>query len=207
MSNYLVKFNEKTIRTVFDENGNVWFFAVDVCNAIGILNARSTTSRLDDDVKKLVDYSTCNIDMYSTKLSQLNPGQKITIINELGLYNLILSSRKSSAKSISKEILLQIKDYTSIIRALSDFEIPNDLPDMFVYAIRNTVTKNIKLGISRNPQERLKQLQTGNDCKLEIVAIREAKNRFADESALHNSNNSFLIRGEWFSEEVANCLN
>jgi hypothetical protein len=87
----------------------------------------------------------------------------------------------------------------AVLEALQDFETPDDLPEMFVYAIRNTVTGNIKLGISRNPDVRLKQLQTGNDCRLELVAYRPAHNRFSDERALHIENNSNRISGEWFS--------
>ena len=85
------------------------------------------------------------------------------------------------------------------MRALDDFEIPDDIEDMYVYAIRNTVTGNVKLGISRDPEERLKQLQTGNDCALELVATRRADNRFQDEARLHNEHADVHISGEWFS--------
>lgn len=89
-------------------------------------------------------------------------------------------------------------DVKKLFQALSEIEIPDDLPDMFVYAIRNTVTGNLKLGISRDPRARLEQLQTGNDCRLELVAYRRAENRFKDERALHNTNAPLRISGEWF---------
>ncbi len=86
-----------------------------------------------------------------------------------------------------------------LLAALEAFDVPEDCNDMCVYAIRNTVTGNIKLGISRDPALRLKQLQTGNDCALELVAYRRAGGGFQDETALHHANAAKHVRGEWFT--------
>ena len=93
-----------------------------------------------------------------------------------------------------------------ILNAIRDFEVPEECADMYVYAIRNTTTGNIKLGISRNPQQRLKQLQTGNDCALELVACRKAENRFQDETALHHKHEAAHIRGEWFDQSAISAI-
>jgi len=86
----------------------------------------------------------------------------------------------------------------SLIEAIDNFEIPDDLCDLSVYAIRNEATGAIKLGISRNPEARLKQLQTGCDGILVLVAVKHAPQRFADEAILHEKYESKRIRGEWF---------
>lgn len=90
-SNLPVEFNfgEITVRT-FDQEGQVWFAAADVCAALDIANPRNATARLDDDEKGVhtVDTSTGN--------------KEIVTINESGLYNLILTSRKESAKRFKK---------------------------------------------------------------------------------------------------------
>ena len=118
---------------------------------------------------------------------------------------LSLFTGKNSARM--KEELSYFADQ-SIVKALNDFEIPDDMPDMYVYAIRNTVTGNVKIGISRNPSERLKQLQVGNDCILELVATKQAVNRFQDECGLHKQNSDLLIHGEWFAKlDAATALN
>jgi hypothetical protein len=85
-----------------------------------------------------------------------------------------------------------------LIAALDAFDVPEECEGMHVYAIKNTVTGAIKLGISRDPQARLRQLQTGNDCRLELIATRPAVNRFADERALHVKHADYRISGEWF---------
>ncbi|MKM01634.1 hypothetical protein D6S11_17460 [Salmonella enterica subsp. enterica] len=62
-------------------DGNPWFVAADVCNAIGIINHRDAVGKLDEDEKGVGSTDT--------------PGgkQEVTIINESGLYTLILRCR------------------------------------------------------------------------------------------------------------------
>jgi anti-repressor protein len=68
------------------KDGEPWFVAADVCEALTISNNRDALSRLDDDEKGVA-----NTDA---------PGgqQEMTVINESGLYRLILTSRKPEAK-------------------------------------------------------------------------------------------------------------
>ena len=67
-----------------------WFVAVDVCEALTIGNSRMALDRLDDDEKGVSSIDT--------------PGgnQELSIINESGLYSLILTSRKPEAKKFKK---------------------------------------------------------------------------------------------------------
>jgi len=104
------------------------------------------------------------------------------------------------------EMIDSIQDATVIINALRSFEIPDDFPDMYVYAIREKATGNIKLGISRNPEYRLRELQVGNSSELELVAYRKAHNHFCDEHALHTDAATYLVRGEWFAPPAAGSL-
>lgn len=71
---------------------------------------------------------------------------------------------------------------------------------MYIYAIKNPDTGNIKIGISKDPEARLKQLRVGNDADLRLVLVEkiEAPNRFQDERLAHLKNQYLRIRGEWF---------
>ena len=64
--------------------------AADVCKALEIGNSRMAMERLDDDEKG------------GTQLSTLGGKQEITIINEPGLYSLVLGSRKPEAKAFKE---------------------------------------------------------------------------------------------------------
>lgn len=81
------------VRTIM-QNGEPWFVASDVCKALEI--DRTATRRLEDDEKGV----------HSTH----TPGgtQDITIVNEPGLYTLVLGSRKPEAKAFKRWITHEV---------------------------------------------------------------------------------------------------
>lgn len=89
------------IRTVA-MNGEPWFVGKDVAVALGYKNARQAlTTNVDDEDKGVHSMDT------------LGGEQKITIINESGLYSLILSSKLPGAKAfkrwVTAEVLPQLR--------------------------------------------------------------------------------------------------
>ena len=105
------------IRTTV-QNGEPWFVAADVCKALDIENNRKATNRLDDDEKGV------------TLSDTLGGKQKLTIVNEAGLYSLVLGSRKPEAKAfkrwITHEVLPSIRKtggYIAGQEGLSDTEL------------------------------------------------------------------------------------
>ena len=74
--------------------GEPWFVAADVCRALGI--DRTQTRRLDEDEKGVYSAQT--------------PGgqQDMSIVNEPGLYALVLSSRKPEAKAFKRWITHEV---------------------------------------------------------------------------------------------------
>ena len=96
-------------------NGEPWFVANDVCAILEI--DRTQTRRLDDDEKGVYLIHT------------LGGDQKMSIVNEFGLYSLILRSRKSEAKSfrrwITHEVIPSIRKHgiyatTSMLRQFQE---------------------------------------------------------------------------------------
>ena len=105
MDNKLMTFENAafgTIRTITID-GEPWFVAVDVCKALQIANSRDALTRIDDDEKGVVLTDT------------LGGKQEVTIVNEPGLYTLVLSSRKPEAKAfkrwITHEVIPAIRKY------------------------------------------------------------------------------------------------
>lgn len=89
------EFESQSVRII--ERGNEpWFVLADVCRVLEIANSRDAAARLDDDEKGVVTTDT--------------PGgaQDVTIINESGLYSLILTSRKPSAKRFKKWVTAEV---------------------------------------------------------------------------------------------------
>lgn len=94
------------IRTLLID-GEPWFVAADVCKALLIVNSRDALTRIDDDEKGVVSTDT------------LGGRQEVTIVNEPGLYALILSSRKPEAKAfkrwITHEVIPSIRKHGAYI--------------------------------------------------------------------------------------------
>ena len=84
-------------------NGEPWFVAADVCKALELGNPSMTVERLDDDEKGI------------STIDTLGGKQRMAIINEPGLYSLVLSSRKPEAKAfkrwITHEVIPAIRKY------------------------------------------------------------------------------------------------
>lgn len=68
----------------------------------------------------------------------------------------------------------------------------------WIYFIQNTVTGNIKIGKSLDPEDRLRNIQTGNDCLLEIVHKVFVKDMETEEVYYHNKFAHLRLLGEWF---------
>ena len=84
------------VRTIVNDN-EPWFVAADVCRALEIANPRMATERLDDDEKNTVSLTDGN---------RGNPN--VTIINEPGLYSLVLGSRKPEARAFKRWITHEV---------------------------------------------------------------------------------------------------
>ena len=102
MENKLMLFENEAfgkVRTL-NLNGEPWFVAVDVCSVLDLSNPAIAVSRLDEDER-----------------AKFNLGRQgdATIVNEPGLYTLVLGSRKPEAKAfkrwITHEVLPNIRKH------------------------------------------------------------------------------------------------
>ncbi|UVX69706.1 MAG: hypothetical protein [Namikivirus sakae] len=108
-------FNNATLRTLTDENSDPWFVAKDVCAILEISNPSDALKRLDDDEQ-----------------ARFNLGRQgeTNIINEAGLYALVLGSLKPEAREfkrwVTHEVLPTIRKHgiyvteTTIDQILAD---------------------------------------------------------------------------------------
>lgn len=87
-----------------------WFVAADVCRALDIGNSRQAVTRLDDDEKNTVT------------LNDGIPGNpEKTVVNEPGLYSLVLGSRKPEAKAFKRWITHEV---IPAIRKTGGYSVP-----------------------------------------------------------------------------------
>lgn len=88
-------FSGSEVRTV-EVNGEPWWVLADVCSVLEISNNRNIAARLEDDEKGV------------TLVDTLGGAQNMTIINESGLYSVILRSDKPQAKPFRKWVTSEV---------------------------------------------------------------------------------------------------
>ena len=112
------------IRTMVDEKGNPWFVGKDVAKMLGYNQSDKAILRHTDEDDR----------MKCTVTDNLGRGQSTFVINESGLYSLVLSSKLPQAKAfkrwVTSEVLPQIRKTGGYIplkdkegRELTDLEI------------------------------------------------------------------------------------
>jgi prophage antirepressor-like protein len=91
----IFKYENNDVRTV-EMNGEPWFVLKDVCVVLGLGTVSKVADRLDADEKGMNQIHT--------------PGgmQDVTVINESGLYNVILRSDKPEAKPFRKWVTSEV---------------------------------------------------------------------------------------------------
>lgn len=116
------------VRTIIID-GEPWFVAKDVCDVLEISNSRDALGRLDDDEKGVALTDT--------------PGgpQEMSIVNEAGLYALIITSRKPEARAfkrwITHEVIPRIrKTGTYSIKPMTELQILRGAIDQIEVAQR-----------------------------------------------------------------------
>ena len=92
----IFKYENNDVRTV-ELNGEPWFALKDVCAVLGISNHKMTAQRLDADEVILTDLT-----------DSMGRQQETTVINEFGLYNVILRSDKPEAKPFRKWVTSEV---------------------------------------------------------------------------------------------------
>lgn len=157
----LFNFNGQQVRTLIISN-EPYFVATDVIKILGLTNTTVALSRLDDDER-----------------SKFNLGRQgeTNIVNEYGLYELILASRKPQAHEfkrwITHEVLPSIRKHGAYMT-----------PQTIEKALLNPDTIINLATQLKQEQEQRKQLQAENE-------QMKPKALFAD--AVATSNSSILI--------------
>lgn len=91
----IFNYNSNEVRTV-QNGGEPWFVLKDVCAVLGMNNSRMVAERLDED------------EMGVSQIDTLGGKQAMTIVNESGLYSVILRSDKPEAKPFRKWVTSEV---------------------------------------------------------------------------------------------------
>jgi len=132
-------------------NNEPWFVAVDIAGILELVNVSETVKRLDED------------EVSSTEvIDSLGRKQVATIINEPGLYSLILGSRKPEAKSFKRWITHEVIPQ---IRKTGSYVAPSCIEDLIIMQAQSM--KDLRQEVSET------KLQVAENAQ-QVQAIKEA---------------------------------
>lgn len=108
----IIPFNygSNKIQVVKDDNDNPWWIAKEVCNVLDIKDVSDTMKRLDEDEKLI------------RVLPVSGQNREIWLVNEAGLYTLIIRSNKPDAKKFKRWITHEV---LPSIRKTGKYEVGN----------------------------------------------------------------------------------
>jgi len=135
-------FQNSQVRVII-QNGEPWFVTKDVCEVLEISNSRDVSTRLEHDEKDVVLIDT------------LGGPQEMSVVNEYGLYSLVLGSRKPEAKTFKRWITHEVIPQ---IRKTGSYVAPSCIEDLIIMQaqamkdLRQEVSET-KLQVAENTQQ------------------------------------------------------
>lgn len=139
------------VRTV-DMDGEAWFVLKDVCAVLGISNNRMAADRLDDDEKGV------------SLIDTLGGKQEMVIVNESGLYHVILRSDKSEAAPFRRWVT---NDVLPAIRKTGSYNAPQ--------LTRSQLLATALIAAHEELEEKDKQIETMKPKALFADAVSASK--------------------------------
>ncbi|WP_094510527.1 BRO family protein [Synechococcus sp. MW101C3] len=109
------EFERQQIRVFTDERGEPWFVAANVCATLAIGNVSQALSRLDADEKTLI----------SNEGASAGDPPSLSLINEPGLYDLVLGSHKPEARCFKRWVTHEV---LPTLRRTGHYAIPGMAP-------------------------------------------------------------------------------
>lgn len=158
----IFKYQNNEVRTI-ERDGEPWFVLKDVCSVLGITHVKDTAIRLEEDEVGQTEV-----------IDSLGRKQTAYIINESGLYNVILRSDKPEAKPFRKWVT---SDVLPSIRKHGAYMTPETLEA----AIMNPDTI-IKIATAlKEEQDKRKALEIANNALTVDNQLMRPKAEYFDE--------------------------
>ena len=170
MNNELINFHHEMFGDIraIEKDGEPWFVGKDVAVALGYSNARDALAKhVDNEDKKILTSQ-------NATLEKLNiPNRGLTIINESGLYSLVLSSKLPQAKVfkhwVTAEVLPSIRRHGAYATAPTIEKIIAS-PEFGIALLKNLQQEQ---NMRREAEQRVRKLKPLADYTALILACPE----------------------------------
>lgn len=122
------------VRVLLDEKSNPWFVGNDIARCLGYENLGNAVKRFVDDEDSIILASDCKSMGFKINPLINQAVREIKLINESGMYSLIMSSKMESAKKFKKWVTSEV---LPSIRKTGSYSMPskNELPSDYIEAL------------------------------------------------------------------------
>lgn len=122
------------VRVLLDEKSNPWFVGNDIARCLGYENLGNAVKRFVDDKDSIILTSDCKSMGFKINPLINQAVREIKLINESGMYSLIMSSKMESAKKFKKWVTSEV---LPSIRKTGSYSMPskNELPSDYIEAL------------------------------------------------------------------------
>ena len=127
------------VRVLLDEKDNPWFVGNDIARCLGYENLGNAVKRFVDDEDSIILTSDCKSMGFKINPLINQAVREIKLINESGMYSLIMSSKMESAKKfkrwVTSEVLPSIRKTGSYSMPSNNMPSKNELPSDYIEAL------------------------------------------------------------------------
>lgn len=122
------------VRVLLDEKNNPWFVGNDIARCLGYENLGNAVKRFVDDEDSIILTSDCKSMGFKINPLINQAVREIKLINESGMYSLIMSSKMESAKKFKRWVTSEV---LPSIRKTGSYSMPskNELPSDYIEAL------------------------------------------------------------------------
>ena len=200
MENHMMIFKNPAfgeVRTIKGENNTPWFVGNDVAKALGYKNFRDALSRhVDEEDKGVVKHDT------------LGGSQNLAIINESGLYSLVLSSKLPQAKAfkrwVTSEVLPAIRKDGGYIATKAD-DTPEEIMARALLIAKSTIDRleqeNKRLSLKADHLDKVllcDQCYTTTQIAKELdMSVHELYDKLLEKHILYRQSRQYMLYAEY----------
>lgn len=187
----LFNYEEKPVRAV-TINGEPWWIAKDICYILDITNSRDALQRIDQDDVCLTDI-----------MDSVGRNQKTNIINESGLYSLVIQSRKPEAKKFKKWITSEV---LPSIRKTGQYSLPKSDDELILIGYEKLLqrvsvlteeNKTLDIRVKKLIHDPKTYTTTEIAKELQMRSAQELNEKLKDKGVQYKVNNTWVLASEY----------
>ena len=130
--------------------------------------------------------------------------EEVCLLTERQFLIVALMAIKHGAKikGVIVDGLLE-KSVREVIELVTSIDLEDLPPDRYVYVAQESVSGRYKIGISKDPARRIKELNIGNAEQLKLVhQFKSNGNKYESETLTHKMYADHRLRSEWFDTAI-----